>query len=63
MERSIKIFKSFEKQEQFHTEKMLLCIPLQHFQNLFRMQQLTNLFQDAKNKKRKIIIQKNGYPQ
>ena len=63
MERSIKIFKSFEKQEQFYTEKMVLSIPLQHFQNLFRMQQLTNLFQDAKNKKRKIIIQKNGYPQ
>lgn len=63
MERSIKIFKSFKEEEQLHTEKILLSTPLQRFQNLFRTQQLTNLFQPAKNKERKITIQKNGYPQ
>ncbi len=63
MERSIKIFKSFEEQEQFHTDKMLCSTPMQRFQNLFRMQQITNLFHPAKSKERKITIQKNGYPQ
>lgn len=63
MERSRKIFKSFEKQEQFHTEKMLLSTLLQRFQNLFRMQPLTNLFLPAKSKERKITIHKNGYSQ
>ena len=63
MERSIKIFKSFKEEEQLNTEKILLSTPLQRFQNLFRTQQLTNLFQPAKNKERKITSQKNGYPQ
>jgi hypothetical protein len=63
MEKRIKIFKSFEEQELFHTEKMLLSTPKERFQNLFRMQQLTNLFHPAKNKEKKITIQKNGYPQ
>jgi hypothetical protein len=63
MEKRIKIFKSFEEQEQFYIDKMLKSTPLQRFQNLFRMQQLTRLFHPPTNKERKIIIQKNGYTQ
>lgn len=63
MKKEIKIFKSFEEQEQFYTDKMRKTTALQRFQNLFRMQQLTHLFHPPTNKARKIIIQKDGYTQ
>ncbi|MEP7109377.1 MAG: hypothetical protein ABI760_15395 [Ferruginibacter sp.] len=63
MEKRIKIFKSFEEQEQFYDEEMRKTTPLQRFQNLFRMQQLTDLFHPPTKKARRIIIQKNGHSQ
>ncbi len=55
MKREIKIFKSFEEQEQYHLNLMRNTTPLQCLQNLYRMQNLTKLFHPAKDKPRKII--------
>ena len=63
MKREIKIFKSFEEQEIFHTEKMQKTTVVERFQILYRMQQLNHLLHPPINKERKITIQKNGYPQ
>jgi len=63
MEKRIKIFKSFEEQEQFYHEQMLKSTALQRFENLFRMQQLSQLLHPSTNKTRRIIIQKNGSAQ
>ena len=63
MEKRIKIFKSFEEQEKYYTNKMLKSTPMQRFQNLLRMQQLNLLLHPPTNKARKIIIQKNGHSQ
>jgi len=53
MEKRIKAFKSFEEQEQYYTDKMLMTTPLQRFQNLLRMQQLTHLFTLRQTRKEK----------
>ena len=63
MEKRIKIFKSFEEQEQYYNEKMLKTTPWQRFENLFRMQQLHLLLHPSASKTRRILIQKNGSPQ
>ena len=63
MKREIRIFKSFEEQEQFYSDKMLSSTPLERFKNLFRMQQITQLLHPPTNKNRKIIIIKNGHSQ
>ncbi len=61
MERSIKIFKSFEEQEEYYHAKMLQTTPLERFKNLFAMQRQTLLFHPPVNKVRRIIIHKNGH--
>lgn len=63
MAKTIKIFKSFEEQEEYALENMRTTTAIQRFQNLFRMQALNNLFHPAKNTERKIIIHKNGFTQ
>lgn len=63
MKREIKIFKSFEEQEQYHIEQLRKTTPLQRFQSLAQMQQWTKLFHTGENKTRRIIIQKNGHTQ
>ena len=63
MEKRIRIFKSFEEQEQFSIDEMSKTTPMQRFQNLNRMQQLTLLLHPPSNRARKIIIQKNGRAQ
>ncbi|HXL56481.1 MAG TPA: hypothetical protein VN958_09505 [Chitinophagaceae bacterium] len=60
--RTIKIFKTFEEQEQYDLDLMGKTTPLQRFQSLYRMQQWTRLFHPAKDKSRKIIIG-NGHSQ
>lgn len=60
MKREIKTFKSFEEQEQYHKEQMLRTTPMQRFTNLYRMQQLNNVFHPVKDKSRKILI-RNGH--
>jgi hypothetical protein len=61
MKREIKIFKSFEEQEEYHLEVMRLTTPLQRLQSLFDMQQLTRLLHPAADNSKRIIIHKNGY--
>ncbi len=61
MKREIKIFKSFEEQEQYHLEMMRQTTPMERFQNLYRMQQFTKHFHRGKDKTRRIIIKKNGH--
>lgn len=39
MAKELKIFKSFEEQEQYHLEQMANTKPIQRFQNLYKMQQ------------------------
>lgn len=60
MGKSIKIFKSFEEQEQYSLEMMVNTTPEERFRKLYRMQQLTKKFHPVTDKKRKIIIG-NGY--
>lgn|GEM_PF-2376747 len=56
MKREIKIFESFEEQEQDNLDFMLKTTPLQRFQILYQMQQWMKLFHPVKDKTRKIII-------
>jgi hypothetical protein len=63
VKREIKIFKSFEEQEQYHLDEMRKTTPLERFRNLFELQQLTKAFHPPADKSRKIVIQKNGYSQ
>lgn len=63
MERSIKIFKSFEEQELYHRQLMIDSTATSRFIDLCKMQQWTKTFRPSKNPQRKIIIHKNGHPQ
>jgi hypothetical protein len=58
--REIKIFNTFEEQEDYQLEKQRATTPLQRFQNLFYMQQLSLKFRPSKNNKRTIILH-HGY--
>ena len=62
MERSIKIFKSFEEQELYHRQLMIDSTATSRFIELYKMQQWTKTFRPAVNTQRKIIIHKNGHP-
>lgn len=63
MKRQIKIFKSFEEQEQYKLEEMRNTSVLERFQMLLRMQQMTELLHPTRDKKRRIIISKDGHTQ
>ncbi len=63
MEREIKIFRSFEEQEEYSLEQMRKTTPAERFKNLLKMQALTKRFHPVVVKSREIIIHKNGYPQ
>ena len=56
MERKIRIFKSFEEQEAFELKEMQTTTPLERFQRLYKMQQLSRLFHPVADMSRKIII-------
>jgi len=57
MAKTIRIFKSFEEQEQYNLEQMAKTTPLERFRNLYRMQKLSKLFNPSTNTSRKITIQ------
>lgn len=61
MERQIKIFKSFEEQEQYKLEQMRNTTVQERFQILFAMQQMTKKLHPSTDIKRRIIISKNGH--
>lgn len=56
MSKTIKIFKSFEEQEQYHLEMMAKSTPEERFRVLYQMQQMTKKFHPVEDKTRKIII-------
>lgn len=56
MSKTIKIFRSFEEQEQYNLEMMAKTTPEERFRALYQMQQLSNKFHPVKDKTRKIII-------
>ena len=60
MGKTIKIFKSFEEQEQYHKEIMINRTPRERFRILHQMQQMTKKFHPATDRSRKIII-RNGH--
>jgi len=57
MEKKIKIFKSFEEQEEYHLSEMRSTTVKERFMNLYRMQMLSKVFNPVTDKSRKIIIQ------
>lgn len=61
MAKSIKIFKSFEEQDQYQKEQMLNTTPEERFRRLYEMQRLTKKFHPTTEESRKIII-RNGHP-
>jgi len=61
MEKRIQIFKSFEEQEQYHTDKMMKSTPAERFRNLLRMQKINLLIHPPATKTRRIIVQKDGH--
>lgn len=63
MKRQIKIFRSFEEQEQYKLDEMRKTTVSERFQMLYRMQQMTKLLHPDSDKKRRITISKNGHTQ
>ncbi len=59
MSKSIKIFKSFEEQEQYHLELMAKSSVIERFRALYQMQQLTKKFHPVVDNTRRIIIYPN----
>lgn len=56
MQRQIRIFKSFQEQEEYHNECMRNSTPEQRLRILYQMQQWSILFSKEKPGKRKITI-------
>ncbi len=56
MNKSLHIFRSFEEQEQFHTELMSNSNIMERFRKLYEMQQMTRLLHPIKNSPREIKI-------
>ncbi|MEJ7672517.1 MAG: hypothetical protein WKF59_07360 [Chitinophagaceae bacterium] len=48
MSKTIRIFKSFEEQEQYNLEMMAKTTPEERFRKLYKMQQLTKMFHPSK---------------
>jgi hypothetical protein len=59
-ERKIKIFKTFEEQEQYHLEWMRNSSAKERFTALFKLQQVTKAFRKQPSDKRTITIH-HGY--
>ena len=58
MNKSVRIFKSLEEQEQYHKELMLASTVVERFRKLYQMQQMTQLLHPVTDNSRKIQIRK-----
>ena len=58
MNRSIRIFKSLEEQEQYYRNVMLQSTATERFRKLYIMQQMTRLLHPVNDHSRKIQIRK-----
>lgn len=56
MNKSVRIFKSFEEQEQFHKNLMLQTNVAERFRKLYQMQEMSKLLHPVTDKSRKIQI-------
>ncbi len=56
MNKSIRIFKSFEEQEAYHLEQMRNSTIEERFKKLYIMQEMTKLLHSRRNSDRKITI-------
>ena len=56
MGKTIKKFRWFEEQEQYHKQLMLNSTPHERFKTLYQLQQMTKKFHPVADKSRKIII-------
>lgn len=61
MSKSVRIFRSFEEQEQYHKDIMLQTTVVERFRKLYQMQQMTKLLHPIKDTSRKIQIRKWTY--
>ncbi|HYM93619.1 MAG TPA: hypothetical protein VET23_05725 [Chitinophagaceae bacterium] len=59
MNKSVRIFKSFEEQEQYYKKQMLQSSIAERFRKLYQMQQMTRLLHPITDNSRKIQI-RNG---
>ena len=58
MDKQVRIFKSFEDQEQYHKNLMGQTTVVERFKNLFQMQQINKMLHPVTDKSRKIQIRK-----
>jgi hypothetical protein len=56
--KTVRIFKSMEEQEQYHQQIMLQSTIAERFRKLCQMQQLTKLLHPATDHSRKILIRR-----
>lgn len=61
MKRAIKIFHSFEEQEQYNLEMMAKSTPAERFRKLYEMQQMTKALHPATEKDEKKITIRHGF--
>ena len=60
MSKSVRIFKSFEEQEEYYKKLMLHSSIADRFRKLYQMQQMTRLLHPTTDNSRKIQI-RNGH--
>jgi hypothetical protein len=58
MNKSVRIFRSFEEQELYHRKIMLQSTVMERFKRLYQMQQITKLLHPVADNSRKIQIRK-----
>jgi hypothetical protein len=58
MDKKLRIFKSFEEQEQYNKELMNQSTIAERFRKLFQMQQMNRMLHPLSDKSRKIQIRK-----
>jgi len=61
MDKKLRIFKSFEEQEQYHKELMGQSTIAKRFRKLFQMQQMNRMLHPVTDKSRKIQIRKSAF--
>jgi len=58
MDKKLRIFKSFEEQEQYHKDLMNQSTIAERFRKLYQMQQMNQMLHPQTDKSRKIQIRK-----
>jgi len=58
MDKKVRIFKSFEEQEQYHKDLMSHSTVIGRFRKLYQMQQINKMLHPVADRSRKIQIRK-----